>query len=276
MWALKGMPAAQLVVDQSVVLLILSLLMGAFMVASLGWRLVVPETKHVAKEARTEKEGAARGLHKLLVAYLEESRAITPRSNFQASKAQRSVEDLSADLRDLSELLQINNSSIVTVSVTPSSLSSDLTVIISLLAQIANVFVLVTLSESEAAALEDAKVQSLVQQQLPTVPLHRILLCKTTSGKIALVRQLSPSLHVDGGAAVARSLVKYLRSVVVISEDLAAAAEHSWITLPNGGEPPSDAVYMTVDGVVLIDVPPSLLAADLRPEALASLPRVAV
>ena len=272
------MAVAQLAVDQSVVLLILSLILGAFMVASLGWRLIVPEKKHVAKEEREradKEEGAARGLHKVLVAYLEESRKSTPRSTFQASSAQRSVEDLSADLRDLSELLQINNSSTATVSVTPSSLSSDLTVIISLLAQVANVFVLVTLSDAEAS-LEDSKVQSLVQQQLRTVPAHRILLCKTTAGKIALVRQLSPSLHVDGDAAVARSLVKHVRSVVVVNEELAAAAERSWITLPNGGEPPSDAVYVTADGMVLIDVPPSLLAVDLRPEALGSLPRVAV
>jgi hypothetical protein len=259
--------------DQSVVLVILSLIVGAFMVASLSWRLA-EDGKHVATETRADKEEgtSGRGLHKFLVAHLEDSRKNLPRSIFQQSRSIRKMEDLSPDLRDLSELLMINHASTVSVSATPSTLGTDLTVIISLLAQVSNVFVVVSLSDAEAS-LAHAKTQALIQQQLRAIPAHRILLSKSIAGKVALVRQLSPSLHIDDDHAVTRLLSKHIRSVVLANEGMATAAEREWVAAQDEAEPPNDAVYAMADGVILIDAVPSLLVVDLRAEALARLPR---
>jgi hypothetical protein len=55
-----------------------------------------------------------------------------------------------------------------------------------------------------------------------TVPAHKVLFHATEAGKVAVVRQLRPSLHVDTAAATLRALVPHVKGKLL--EVRAAAA----------------------------------------------------
>jgi hypothetical protein len=164
------------------------------------------------------------------------------------------------ELQELGRTLVLTSSSIVTVSLEFSSLcaTSEVATIVGLLSQLSQVFIVVSLSgDTLAEGLDDGLIQSKVHRHLPQIPRHRILICSSGLGHVAIVRQLSPVLHVETKVTVAMQLVRHLRSVVLVDEVLASEASVD-------GAVPDDPVYLTQEGVVLMDSILSMLVVDFR------------
>lgn len=56
-------------------------------------------------------------------------------------------------------------------------------------------------------ALEAAGVIGLNSRQVPP---HRLILCETLGGKVAIVRQIEPELHIDGDHLTVNELQRFI------------------------------------------------------------------
>lgn len=251
--------------DSNILIILATFAMGIFMISSLmgcQWSSAKPNFAGSGKE--NVVENSIPGAHKKLLDHLESPPLV--RTEFTASAAMRRIQDLNTELQDLSQALMITNASIATFAVTASSINNtDLATIIALVAQVCHVFIIISHPTEKSQGAETA-LQRRAHSLLKIIPLHRILVCSTMQGKQALVRQLSPVLHIESDAAIARLLTKHIRSVVVVSEEQAEQAEKEWVAL-HGGMGPSDAVYKAREGYVLMDSFLSLLVLDLRESA---------
>ncbi|KAK9824912.1 hypothetical protein WJX74_005715 [Apatococcus lobatus] len=92
--------------------------------------------------------------------------------------------------------------------------------IVGAMAQVANVFILAQVEDEigEATvrcALEEAELLGLKQGQVKP---HRLLFCSTLEGKVSMVRQLEPGLHVDAAAATIESLQRFMPQLLYIQQ----------------------------------------------------------
>ena len=267
-----------------VALVLGTMILGLFMLGSLlgcQWcqrkerETRVAEGSASKRKEEAEVTRAVPPTHKLLLMYLDKTRPT--RTDLLPSGLQKNPQEYSADLQELSRALSLSNSSIVTFSVPLASLeSADLATTVGVLAQIAHIFVVLVVEPGPDASLDEETLQARAQRHLPAVPRHRVLPCSSSAGQLALVRQLSPALHVEADAAAAKQLVRHLRSIVLVSEELVSRAERDWTLLaPVGsGPPPEDAVFVSAEGSVIVESFLSLLALDLH--KCASRPRLAM
>lgn len=247
----------------------------AIVVASLLmfiWKFLLPgraKTDNVKRTSGEAIEGSApvRAVHTLLLDQLNNPRPVRTELS-SAGLLQRRPEELGMELQELGRTLVLTSSSIVTVSSEFYSLcaTSEVATIVGLLSQLSQVFIVVSLSVDTLAqeGLDDGLIQCRVHRHLPQIPRHRILICSSGLGHVAIVRQLSPVLHVDTKVTVAKQLVRHLRSVVLVDEVLASEATVD-------GAVPDDPVYLTPEGVVLMDSILSMLVVDFRD--LSTLPK---
>jgi len=254
-----------------IAIVVASLVIGMLMFMT-GWRFLNPGPAKTDNTKRTLSEvidGSApvRAVHTLLLDQLNNPRPVKTELS-SAGLLQRRPEELGVELQQLGRTLVLTSSSIVTVSSDFSSLcaTSELATIVGLLSQLSQVFIVVSLSGDTLAqeGLDDVSIQCRVHRHLQQIPLHRILICSSGLGHVAIVRQLSPVLHIDTKVTVAKQLVRHLRSVVLVDEVLASEATVD-------GAVSDDAVYLTQEGVVLMDSILSMLVVDFRD--LSTLPK---
>ncbi|KAG1678379.1 hypothetical protein FOA52_015145 [Chlamydomonas sp. UWO 241] len=69
-------------------------------------------------------------------------------------------------------------------------------------------------------ALEAAGVVGIDKGQVPP---HRCLFCSTNEGKVAIVRQLEPELHLDGSATTVNDLRRFIPALVHVGAGGGAA-----------------------------------------------------
>lgn len=87
---------------------------------------------------------------------------------------------------------------------------------ISTLSQISNLFLIIQ------AVTDEAEKQHIdvLSTRLSFFPSHRILFHATTTGKIAIVRQIKPTIHLDEDVQVCNTVAPHLRSVVHVAQNV--------------------------------------------------------
>jgi len=256
----------------SLVIIMSTMLLGIFMLFSLGCRWTLPtssagrvENGNDRKKSSELREPERPSTHLFLLEQLQNSR--TQHTDFLSTTSIKRSEDMSEELLEFSRTLNLSAASVVSFSSTLASegnlvASSELATIVTLLSQIAQVFIVAHVNASDPEmSMDESAVQVKLKRSFSSVPRQRILACSTNSGHLAIVRQLSPVLHIESDQALAKLLARHIRFVVLVNEDLAAAAGES--LSERSGITPVDAIYMTSDGYILVDSILSLLVIDL-------------
>lgn len=63
---------------------------------------------------------------------------------------------------------------------------------------------------AQAVVLGTLEASGLVGREASMIPCHRVLFCSTSEGKVAIVRQLDPDLHIDGDAETVEALKRFI------------------------------------------------------------------
>ena len=104
---------------------------------------------------------------------------------------------------------------VVTVSLSSASVSTDhdminVVKVLSILTKFSNVFLVMKAKSFE----EEERIWNDIQRQGIPVEQHRVIFHETTVGKVAMLRQLKPQLHIDFDTEICNLIVPHIRGVI--------------------------------------------------------------
>ncbi|BDA49538.1 Peroxisome biogenesis protein 22 [Coccomyxa sp. Obi] len=188
-------------------------------------------------EQRSEQLSRASGSTATASSSLEKPQTNTAPSPATTSSAQLRGEERSLAWAVRSQLSGIRN---VTVSApgvlleewTPSDLQEsavlreDAAAVVREMLKTANVYVMAHVIDDigEATVRGALEAGALVGLGAGQIPPHRVLFCSTLDGKVSIVRQLEPDLHIDGHPQTIEALKRFMPQLLHVRHPNAAAA----------------------------------------------------
>lgn len=263
--------------DSSTLTLIGSALASVFMLVSLAVMYFMP--KPVAKsysvgdgEASTSGAGASQaspsGAHKLLLDHLVQTNPREIRRDWPAK-----IGKLTPELLELSRSLKLSPTSVVTLSLPAAQMTEDVSTILALLVQVAHVVCIIDVApESGVGRSKDSPAVPIPYHLMP-LPQHRIIPTASHASRIACIRQLQPSVHIDSSRTACRALQPHVPCVLCVSEDLVLSIGVPLVRVGSHGSTGStrsarstgeeeEGIYATDEGYLLLDSIFAVIAVD--------------
>ncbi|KAK9817998.1 hypothetical protein WJX72_005563 [[Myrmecia] bisecta] len=106
------------------------------------------------------------------------------------------------------------------------TLRADAAGVVREMSRAANVYIIAHVVDDigEATVRGALEAGELVGNAPGRIKPHRVLFCSTLEGKVSIVRQLEPELHIDGHAATIEGLKRFMPQLVHVTQPGTAAA----------------------------------------------------
>lgn len=242
--------------------LIGSALASVFMLVSLAVMYFKPSpvAKSLGREILETETSSVPGASKVLLDHLVQ----TPeeiRRDWPAKTGK-----LTAELLELSRSLRLSATSVVTLSLPAAHVTEDVFTILALLVQVAHVVCIIDVapesnsySSSSSISKDDQAVP--IPYHLLPMPQHRVIPAATHASRIACIRQLQPSVHIDYSRPACRALQPHVPCVLCVSEELVLSLGVPLVRVGSHGSTGStrstgdeeEGIYTTDEGFLLLD-----------------------
>ena len=164
-----------------------------------------------------------------------------------------------AESSRLMDRLGLSRSSgcVVTLSFSSTSITTNHDIInvvkvLSMLTKFSNVFLVLKAKSSD----EEDHIWNDIQQQGIPVEKHRVIFHETTVGKVAMLRQLKPQLHIDFDTEICSLIVPHIRAVIeFLAVNSSASSSQALVTTKTDGKGNSWKIIGSIEEVLTVTLP---------------------